>query len=281
MAQKEIGCEEVSTRMMEPPLWRAVGREPCGRRGPPLWLRELRRASWRPSRPRGSPPAARWTRMRRPRARTKRSCAPRPRRSRPSNRSRSRRAPFRRGGRSGSGCARAGRCRRSPPSARSRWSCWRARSSSSPTRPVELGRQALRETPAAAPAAPPTEAAAQPEAQEKARTTAQGAASERKKEISLDLAERPAADKELARSVAAPPAHHRRAAPADGFGALDGLTKGGGSAGPARAKAPALDDLIRGKTSRRHGPRRPSASSRRHRRREGNARVRRRPDRTR
>jgi len=45
-----------------------------------------------------------------------------------------------------------------------------------------------------------------------------------------------------ARSIAAPTTTQlRRAAPADGFGALGGLTKGGGAARSGRAKAPASD----------------------------------------
>ena len=117
-----------------------------------------------------------------------------------------------------------------------------------PNKTVELGRQALQTAPAAAPAAPPAEGLAQPEAQEAAAATRKGTATLAKKELkdSLDLAEPPATDKATAPSVAASPARHRRMAPADGFGAIGGRANGSGAGVPASAKAPALDDLIEG-----------------------------------
>src|SRR5450631_381662 len=92
-----------------------------------------------------------------------------------------------------------------------------------PDKTVELGRQALQSAPAEAPAAPSV--VAEPQA-----ATRQEAAREQ--------------EQAKLRSIAAPGAtQRRRAAPADGFGALGGLAKGGGAASSGRAKASASDDL--------------------------------------
>jgi hypothetical protein len=103
-----------------------------------------------------------------------------------------------------------------------------------PAKTVELGRQAIQPTPAEPPVAPAAEGTAQPEAKEESQ-----AAKQRKREaLAPDLQGSPAT-----RSIAEHPAQRRRAAPADGFGALGGLAKGSG-AGPAHAKSPAVDDVM-------------------------------------
>jgi hypothetical protein len=114
-----------------------------------------------------------------------------------------------------------------------------------PDKTVELGRQTLRSAPAEAPVG----ASAPQEEREAAKTVAEPGKKHEVTEEEKPLRQ-PAADKAPARSIAAAAAQRRRAAPADGSGALGGLTKGGGAAIRAPAKArlsdDALDDLIGG-----------------------------------
>jgi hypothetical protein len=116
-----------------------------------------------------------------------------------------------------------------------------------PEKTVELGRHVLRTTPAEAPAAPPT--AAEPQApvgaeaqeerlhsapaQKKSEKERRGAGPERLQPSAAENAPPP--------STAAPATgQHRRAAPA-GFGAPGGLEKGAGAASSERAKLRASD----------------------------------------
>ncbi len=117
-----------------------------------------------------------------------------------------------------------------------------------PDKTVELGRQALRSAPAEAPAAP--QKAAEPQAtprqaEDEQAKEAQPAPAEKKRKDEAPEQPRPSAAKDApARSIAEPSAtERRRAAPADGFGALGGLTRGGGAASSGRAKAPASDGV--------------------------------------
>jgi hypothetical protein len=106
-----------------------------------------------------------------------------------------------------------------------------------PEKTVELGRHALQSAPAEAPAAPPVLGTKQPEAPEEAKIAAHPKEEMRE-------AEPAAGDNSPARSIVAPkPAERRREAPADRFGAVGGLMKGGGAASSGRAKAPASDAL--------------------------------------
>ena len=113
-----------------------------------------------------------------------------------------------------------------------------------PDKTVELGRQALQSAPAEAPAAPP--AAAEPQAtprqaEDEQAKQAQPAPAEKKREDEAPEQPRPSVAKDApAGSIVTPSAtERRRAAPADSFGALGGLTKGSGAASSGRAKAPA------------------------------------------
>jgi Putative zinc-finger len=110
-----------------------------------------------------------------------------------------------------------------------------------PDKTVELGRQALRSTPAevpsAAPAMPPVGAGAPQEVQEAAKVAAEPA---KRDELNEEQRlQHPAADKAPARSISAPAAQRRRA----GGGTAGLLMKGSGVATTARAKARLSDEL--------------------------------------
>ncbi len=113
-----------------------------------------------------------------------------------------------------------------------------------PDKTVELGRRALQSAPGEAPAAPPSvaepRATAGPAAAKEAEQAKQAPPAAVEKKGSDEAAERPQpsiANSASARSIAAPGTQRRRTAPADGFGALGGLPKGGGAASSGRAKA--------------------------------------------
>jgi len=120
-----------------------------------------------------------------------------------------------------------------------------------PDKTVELGRRALQSAPAEAPAAPSVvaepKAAARQEAarvQEQAKLLHPAPAEKKRMDEAPEPLQPSVANSAPARSIAAPGAtQRRRAAPADGFGALGGLAKGGGAASSGRAKASASDDL--------------------------------------
>jgi hypothetical protein len=112
-----------------------------------------------------------------------------------------------------------------------------------PDRTVDLGRQALRSTPAEAPAAPPMVPAPQApmgaEAQVE-RSHPAPADKERKGEAPAEL-QPPVGNSAPARSVAAPTTERRRRAEPDGFGALGAVKKGGGAVSSGRGNAQASD----------------------------------------
>ena len=120
-----------------------------------------------------------------------------------------------------------------------------------PEKTVELGRQALQSAPAELPAAPPV--MAEPQAKvgqataknhEQAKQPQAVPAKKRRKDDEAPEQLQPSvANDAPARSIAAPTTAQRRRAAPDGFGALGGLTKGGGAASSGRAKAPASDGL--------------------------------------
>ena len=122
-----------------------------------------------------------------------------------------------------------------------------------PDKTVELGRQALQSAPAEAPATPPVPGPpAEPQATERqARATEEEQAkllhpapAEKSRQDEAPERPRPSvANDAPARSIGAPTTAQRRRAAPDGFGALGGLTKGGGAASSGRAKAPASDGL--------------------------------------
>jgi anti-sigma factor RsiW len=114
-----------------------------------------------------------------------------------------------------------------------------------PDKTVERGRQALQSAPAEAPASPPI--VAEPQAavgraaskeEEQAKQGRPAPAEKERKDEAPEKQQPPAANAP-ARSIAAPTTAQRRRAAPDGFGALGGLTKGGGTSSSGRAKAPA------------------------------------------
>jgi anti-sigma factor RsiW len=119
-----------------------------------------------------------------------------------------------------------------------------------PDKTVELGRRALQSAPAEAPAAPsvvaePQETGKQAAArQDEQAKEAQPAPVEKKRKDEVPEQPQPSvANNAPARSLAAPTTTPRRRAAPEGFGALGGLTKGGGAASAGRAKAPASDGV--------------------------------------
>ena len=119
-----------------------------------------------------------------------------------------------------------------------------------PDKTVELGRRALQSAPAEAPAAPPVVAAPQATARlgtgkgDEQAKEAQPAPAEKKRKDEAPAELQPSvANNAPARSIAPPATAQRRRAAPDGFGALGGLTKGGGSTGSERAKAPGADGV--------------------------------------
>ena len=109
-----------------------------------------------------------------------------------------------------------------------------------PDKTVELGRRALQSAPAEAPASPPIVAEPQAAAkkEEQAKQGRPAPAEKERKDEAPEQQQPPVANAPAQSSAAATTAQRRRAAP-DGFGALGGLTKGGGTASSGRATAPA------------------------------------------
>ena len=117
-----------------------------------------------------------------------------------------------------------------------------------PDKTVELGRRALQSAPAEAPAAPPVVAEPQATARQatakrtsRRRRLQPAPAEKKRKDEAPEQLQPSVANNAPARSIAAPTTAQRRRAAPDGFGALGGLTKGGGAASSGRAKAPASD----------------------------------------
>ena len=112
-----------------------------------------------------------------------------------------------------------------------------------PDKTVELGRQAFQSAPAEAPAAPSAVAESQATAghaaardEEQAKPLHPAPAEKKRRDEAPEHLQPSVANNAPARSIAAPTTtQRRRAQPADGFGALGGLTKGGGAAISGRA----------------------------------------------